>query len=123
MGRQSHGARVSEGEDAEPVAASCRDVPDRDRHSVGDVGLAAVARPELHRRRRVEKEPGDEDSLGEVDAHMRFAHARGDVPFDLAHVVARDVGPDLRKLDTVAVLRRAVVASEHPLEAPADLDL
>ena len=123
MRRQRHRLRVAEREHAEPVATPCRDVTDRDRDAVGDVGLAAIAGAELHRRRRVEQEPGDEHALGEVDAHVRLAHARGDVPLHLPHVVAGDVRPNLGELDAVAVLRRSVVAREHALQPAADLDL
>ena len=84
--------------DAEPVAAPRGDVPDRERDALGDVRLAPVGGAELHRRRRVEHEPGDEHALGEVDADVRLAGPGGHVPVDPAHVVAGLVRPHLRQL-------------------------
>src|SRR5207237_9688461 len=105
------GARrpVAEGDRAQAVAASRRQVADRDRDSLGDVGLAPLGGSEAHRRRRVEHEPGDQDALGEVDAYVRLAGPRGDVPVDLPDVVSRLVLPDLRKLRSLAEDRRPVV--------------
>ena len=40
---------------------------------VGDVRLAAVGRPESHRRRLVEHDPGDEHALGELHPDVRLA--------------------------------------------------
>ena len=72
----------AERDDAEPVAAPGRDVADRERDALGDVGLAPVGGPEGHRRRGVEHEPRVERALGDVDADVRLARARGDVPVD-----------------------------------------
>ena len=41
-GRERLRVPVPEGDDAEPVAAAARDVADRERGALGDVGLAAV---------------------------------------------------------------------------------
>ena len=111
---------AAERRDAQPVAAACADVADRDRDACGDVGLAAVCGSEVHRRRRVEQEPRHELALGEVDAHVRKAGARGDVPLDLPHVVSRLVRAQLCELDAVAVLVRAVLAREQPAQLPPD---
>ena len=102
-------------DDAEPVTAPCREVAERDRDAFGDVRLAPVGGAELHRRRDVEHEPGDEHALGEVDAHVRLARARGHVPVDAAHVVARDVRPDLREL---RARRRGRASGSRPRAAP-----
>ena len=77
-----------EGDEPEPVAAAGRGVPDRERDSLGDVGLAPLGRAERHRRRGVEDEPRHEHALGELDADVRLPGARGDVPVDPADVVA-----------------------------------
>ena len=98
----SAGRRVAERDDAEPVAAARRDVADRDRDALRDVGLAPFGRAELHRRRRVEHEPRHEHALGVLHANVRLAGPRGDVPVDLADVVAEGVRPDLRELAAVA---------------------
>src|SRR5581483_6460449 len=57
------------------------------------------------------------------DAHVRFSGARGDVPLDLAHVVARHVRAHLRELRALAEDGRAVVAGEQPLHPPGDRDV
>src|SRR6185436_314909 len=89
---------VAEGHDAEPVAPPRRNVAERERDALRDVGLPPLGCAELHRRRRVEDEPRDEHALGLLDAHVRLGRPRGDVPVDLPDVVARDVRPDLREL-------------------------
>ncbi len=100
--RQRPRVGASERHDPEPVAAPGRHVPDRDRGTLGDVGLTPFRRPELHRRRGVEDEPRDEHALSEGHADMRLRGPRGDVPVDSADVVAGNVGPHLRELGPVA---------------------
>ena len=56
-------ARPPNVDDPEPVAALRGEVAERDRDALGDVGLAPVGRPERHRRRDVEEEPGRERAL------------------------------------------------------------
>ena len=123
----AHGRRarvvVAERHDAEAVAAPRRDVADRERDALRDVGLAPVGRAEVHRRRRVEDEPRHEHALGVLHADVRLAGARGHVPVDLPHVVAEDVRPDLRELAALAEQARAVVAGEQSLHAPRDRDV
>ena len=68
-------------------------------------------------------EPGDEHALGELDADVRRAGARGDVPVDSADVVAGLVGPYLVELGADAGERRPVVAGEQPVDAAADREL
>ena len=121
--RQHARVRVSEGHDAEPVSAPRRQVADREGDPFRDVGLAAVGGPELHRDRRVDHEPADEDALRERDAHVRLVRPRGDVPVDAAHIVARHVRADERELGAFAVERRAVVAGEQSFDAPPDADV
>ena len=82
--------------DAEPVAAAGRDVADRERDALGDVGLAPVGGAEAHRGRHVEHEPGGQRPLGDVDAHVRLLQPGGDVPVDVADVVARAGRPGSR---------------------------
>ena len=65
---------------------------DCERNAFGDIGLPAIRSAELHRRRGVEHDPGDEHALGELDAHVRHAGASGHVPVDPADVVAGRVG-------------------------------
>src|SRR5262249_13231210 len=59
-----------------------------------------------------------EHALRKLDANVRFARARGDVPVDATNVVARNVRTDLRELGAVAEQDGAVVPGEqslHPL--------
>ena len=95
-GRERMRLHSAEGHDAEPVASACREVTDCDRGALRDVSFPPIRRPELHRGRGVEDEPGDEDALGQIDAHVRLGRARGDVPIDPPHVVTGDVRPDER---------------------------
>src|SRR5581483_10881928 len=118
-------ARVlrAERDEAETVAAAGGGMADRKRDALGDVRLAPVGGAEVHRRRRVEYEPGDEHTLRELDAHVRRPRAGGDVPVDPAHVVARLVRPHLVELRTEAGEGRAVVAREEPVDAARDREL
>ena len=113
----------SERDRAEPVPAPRRRVADRDRNALGDVRLPPVGRSERHRRRRIEHEPGDEHALGQLDAHVRLAGAGGHVPFDPADVVARLVRTDLPELAADSRERRAIVAGQQAVDAPADRQL
>ena len=111
--------RVAEREQPEAVAAAARDVTDGEHDALGDVRLAAQRRAEAHRGRGIEDEPGGERALGDVQPHVRLVHARGRVPVDQAHVVARLIGTHLRELHRDAERGRAVIAREQALDAPA----
>ena len=119
LARRQHARLVAaERDDAEPVAAPRRDVADRERDALGDVGLAPQRRAERHRRRDVEHQPRRHRALADVHAHVRLAHPRGHVPVDVADVVARLVRPDHRQLGAGADLRRQVVARHERLDPP-----
>ena len=107
-------------EQAQAVAAPACDVADGEHDALGDVGLAAQRRAEAHRLRGVEHEPGRERALGDVQPDVRLVHARGRVPVDQAHVVARLVRPHLRELHRDAQRGRAVIAREQALDAAAN---
>ena len=117
------GSSRPEGDEPEPVAAPGRRMADRERDALGDVGFPPLGGPERHRRRGVVDEPGDEHALGELDADVRLARARGDVPVDPADVVARLVRPDLVQLAAEPGEGRAVVARQQPVDAPSDREL
>ena len=119
-GRDHLRGLAAEGDEAEPVAAPAREVPERERDALGDVGLPPLGRAEGHRGRDVEREPRDEHALGEVDPHVRLARARRHVPLDPAHVVAGHVRPDLGELAAGAEEGGAVVAGEHALDPAPD---
>ena len=120
LGGSACGVRVAERHDTEPVAAPRREMPDGDRHPFGDVGLAAIRRPELHRGRDVEHEPGDEHALGERDANVRLVRPRRHVPVDAADVVTGDVRANERELGAFAEKRRPIVAGQQTLDAAPD---
>ena len=82
--------------------------------------LAPVRRPEGHGGRGVEHEPGRERPLGDVDAHVRLAGARGRVPVDAPDVVAGHVRPDLRQLLAVAARVGAVIAADEAVDPPRE---
>jgi hypothetical protein len=85
--------------------AGCRAASPRARSRsrlLRDVGLAPVGGAERIDGDVSSDEPGDEHALGVLHADVRLAGPRGDVPVDLAHVVARHVRPDLRELAAVA---------------------
>jgi hypothetical protein len=96
---------------------------DRDGHAFGHIRLPPVSGAELHRDRRVEHEPRDEHALREIDAHMRLAGARRDVPVDPAHVVAGDVGTHHRELGARPQEIRSEVAREQALDTPPHRDV
>ena len=62
-------------------------------------------------------------TFGDVDADVRLARPRGDVPVDQTDVVAGHVGTHLRQLRTVAVEGRAVVTGQQSLHPAADRDV
>ena len=117
-GRRITRLAAAERDHAEPVAAPRRHVADRQRHALGDVGLAPVGGAERHRGGDVEQQPGGHRALADVHAHVRLAHPRGHVPVDVAHVVARPVGADQRELGAAADLRREVLARHEALDPP-----
>ena len=117
------GLLSSEGHDAQPVSAPRREVTDRDGDALRDVGFPSIGRSELHRDGGVEDEPRDEHALGEVDADMRLARARGRVPVDPANIVARNVRPHHRELRSGSQQVRPEVTGEQPLDAPTDRDV
>ena len=82
--------------------------------------LRLVGGAERHRRGRVEHEPGGQRPLAHVHAHVRLLHARGHVPVNVAHVVARVVRADHRQLGSGAHLRRQVLARHEALDAAQD---
>ena len=111
---------VAIGEQSQSIAATARDVADREYDALGDVGLPAQRRAEAHRRRGVEHDPGRQGSLGHVQPHVRLVHPRRCVPVDQADVVTRLVGPHLRELHGDAERRRAMIAREQALDAAPD---
>ena len=122
-GGRTTGVAVAEGGDREPVAAARSDVPERDRHALGDVPLAPVGGAEGHRRRGVEQDPRHERPLGDEDADVRLAGSGRHVPVDQPHVVGRLVRPHLRELGAFAERASAVIAREQSVDPAAHGDV
>ena len=99
------------------------DTSDRERNTLRHVGFAPVGGAELHRRRGVENEPGDEHALGKMDAHVRLARAGRDVPVDPAHVVPGRIGADLGELGADPQHGGPVVTGQEPFDPAADGDV
>ena len=82
--------------------------------------LRRSAVPNCIEARRVEHDPGRQHALREMDAYVRYARARGDVPVDPPHVVAGLVRAHLSELGAHAEPRRAVVAGEQAFDPAPD---
>ena len=61
----------------------------------GPIGLGRPLRPEPHARRDVDHQPERQRPLLDESPHERPALPRGHVPVEVAHIVARLVGPQL----------------------------
>ena len=96
---------------------------EREPDAFDDVGLAAVARPEPHRRRDVEQEPRRDGSLGDVDTHVQLVLPGGRVPVDPADVVALGVGPHLRELGAATETIGAMPAVDEARRPPRDAEV
>ena len=77
-----------EGDDPEPVRAPGHEPTHHERRALRDVGLAPVGRPEVHRGRLVQHDPGGELAIRHVLADLRDVAAGRGVPVDPANVVA-----------------------------------
>ena len=112
-------AAVEHGPD--PVAVPRQD-PGQRRHEVDEdapllpLGLDG---PEVDRRAEVEQEPGRDLAVLEELADVRRVHPGGDVPVDVADVVAVLVLAQVGEVDAVAPEQAPVVALEQAVE-PAD---
>ncbi len=78
-------------------------------------------RPEVDRRAQVEQEPGRDLAVLDVLADVRRVHPRGDVPVDVADVVADLVLAQVGEVDAVAAEQAAVVALKQAVEPADDL--
>ena len=112
-----------EGHDPEAIAASGDEASDDERGTLGNVGLAPVRGPEVHRRGGVEDEPGRELAVRHVLAELRDAGAGGRVPVDAADVIARFVRPDAVEVQPLPEAAAPVVAGHPAADAPAEREL
>ena len=103
---------------ADPVPAAREQL----RHGGRDLGehdvLVPLHRPEVHRRGEVEQQPGGDLAVFGVLAHVRDVGARGDVPVDVAQVVAELVLAQVRDVDAGAAEHRPVVALQASVQTP-----
>ena len=109
-----------EDDDADPVAAAGQDEPEGGRDLREDEVLLAVDRAEPHRRRVVEQQPGGDLAVLDVLPHVGGVGARGDVPLDVAQVVAGLVLAQVGEVEPVAAEQAAVVALEAAVEPAHD---
>ena len=109
--------------EAEPVAAAAGEPADHERHALGHVGLGAIGRAELHRRRGVEHDPRFQLALGHVDAHVRLARARGRGRVEVADVVSVRVRPQLLELAAGARPGRGALAGHQPADAAREREV
>ena len=105
----------------DPVPVSRQHARHR-RHEVDeDAPLQPLGldRPEVDRRAEVEQEPGRDLAVLQELADVRRVHPGGDVPVDVADVVAVLVLAQVGEVDAVAPEQAPVVALEQAVE-PAD---
>ena len=108
---------------ADPVAVA-RQQPRERRHEVDQhapLEPLRVRRPEVDRRAQVEQEPGRDLAILDVLADVRRVHPRGDVPVDVADVVAVLVLAQVGEVHAVAAEQAPVVALEQAVEPADDL--
>src|SRR5205085_5567927 len=84
------------------------------------VALAAVNGPKVDGRREVEQEMRVDLPILEVLADVGGVQTRGDVPIDVADVVAERVFADVGEVQPLAFEDRAVVALEESVETTDD---
>jgi hypothetical protein len=75
-----------------------------------------LARAEIHRGRKVEQEPGGNLAVLVVLAHVGRLQPRGDVPVDVAHVVAVLVLAQIGEVQAEAAKQRAIVAVQDAVK-------
>ncbi len=107
----------AEGDDAEAIAASGGEPADDQRRALGDVRLAAVRRPEVHRRGVVEEEPRRQLTVRHVLADLGLGGPGGGVPVDASDVVAGLVRTDPVQLHAGASAAAEVVAAHLAADA------
>ena len=88
-----------EDDHAHPVAAAGQHQGQGRRDLGEDEALLPVHRSEPHRRRMVEQQPRGDLAVLDVLADIRRVHPRGDVPLDVAQVVARLVLAQVREVE------------------------
>ena len=85
-----------------------------------EIALVRARGPEVDGRRKVEQEMRRDLPVLEVLADVREVEAGGDVPVDVADVVAGDVLADVREIETLTAEQRPVIALQQTVQAPDD---
>jgi hypothetical protein len=102
---EAHERHASGAPDRQPCEHLCG--------TLGHVALQPVGGAERHRRRHVQRDPGGQRPLRNLEADVGDARAGGRRGIDLAHVVADLVGTELSQLGAHAEPRRAAVARQR----------
>ena len=89
----------------------------------GELALESRHRAESLGPREIDGEHHRELTLLDIALDEGAAHARGDVPVDRAHLVARLVFADLGELHPLPLEYRAVLAGEERVHEPAGSNL
>jgi hypothetical protein len=98
--------------------AMAGDQPGQQRHQfLGHLALGALGRTELDAAGEIDQEPCGEIAVFGVLAHMGHLQPCGDVPVDVAHVIAMLVFAQIRQVESTAAPQRAVIALQQPVEA------
>ena len=127
--RRDHVVHVEAVEDRADAVAVAREEARQQRDEIGrQRALLHVLRAEVDRARKVEQEPAGDLAILVVLAHVRGLQPRGDVPVDVAHVVAVLVLADIGEIQAeaaeegpvIAVQQPVETADHRPLEAPQD---
>ena len=97
--RHEYGTRArAERDDPQPSAATSREMAEDAGHALLHVGLPAVRRAEMHRRRTIDEQPRRHIPLGNVLANVGLARPRADVPVDRPDVIAGQIRADAVEL-------------------------
>ena len=110
---------VDDGPD--PVAAPDEQLAEGGRELAQHALLGPLGRAERHRPRAVEQEPRGELAVLHEVPDEQLVHPGGDVPVDVADVVAPLVSAQVEEVGAVAAQQRSVVALQAPVESPYDL--
>jgi hypothetical protein len=115
--RGDHGVDVLAVEQRAHLVAVAREDARQHRDEIRRHRCAcAPARAEIDRRAEVEQEPRRDLAVLVVLAHVGRLQARGDVPVDVAHVVAILVLAQVGEIQAEAAEQRAVVALQQAVE-------
>ena len=115
--------RGAERDQPDAAGAANPEAAEHERHALGHIGLQSLRRPERHRRRHVEHDPGRQRALGHVHPDVRLAGARRCRRVDVAHVVADLVRAQLRELGPDADACGPAVTGQRPRDEPGDRDV